>query len=176
MLDTNVLMPQTLRDVLRWLADERIYQPVWSQRILNELEWNLVRVASLPPERVVRLIHAMREAFPDAMVPEWPEARLQILGNDPGDRHVLAAAIESGASCMVTQNLRHFPSQFLAPYGLRAISADEFLVHLLNAHRQEVMTVIEAMSHAYSRPPLSAAAILEALSRITPRFSAAALG
>ena len=39
---------------------------------------------------------------------------------DPGDRHVLAAAIRSEADIIVTVNLKDFPASLLAPYGLEA--------------------------------------------------------
>jgi hypothetical protein len=41
---------------------------------------------------------------------------------DAGDRYVLAAAIEAGASIMVTFNLADFPSASLAPQDVPAPS------------------------------------------------------
>jgi predicted nucleic acid-binding protein len=37
--------------------------------------------------------------------------------NDPGDRHVLAVAVHSGARIIVTFNLNDFPPIALAPFG-----------------------------------------------------------
>jgi hypothetical protein len=39
---------------------------------------------------------------------------------DAGDRYVLAAAIEAGASILLTFNLADFPSASLAPHGIAA--------------------------------------------------------
>lgn len=46
---------------------------------------------------------------------------------DPNDRHVLAAAIEAGATVIVTFNLSDFPRFSLQPYGIRAVPPDTFL-------------------------------------------------
>jgi hypothetical protein len=45
---------------------------------------------------------------------------------DPGDRHVLAAAIRGRADVIVTRNLRDFPPDRLAPYGIEAQHPDTF--------------------------------------------------
>lgn len=49
---------------------------------------------------------------------------------DPNDRHVLAAALESKATVIVTLNLSDFPMRVLAPLGIQAIPPDRFLVSL----------------------------------------------
>ena len=51
---------------------------------------------------------------------------------DPGDRHVLAAAIHSRADVIVTDNLPHFPPEQLSRYGIEAQHPDEFLTHLID--------------------------------------------
>ncbi len=48
---------------------------------------------------------------------------------DPGDRHVLAAAIHCKAGAIVTSNLKDFPSHALNPYNIEALHPDEF-IHL----------------------------------------------
>ena len=50
--------------------------------------------------------------------------------NDPKDRHVLAAAVKCRAHFIVTSNLRHFPSESLAEWGVEATHPDEFLLRL----------------------------------------------
>jgi hypothetical protein len=49
---------------------------------------------------------------------------------DTGDCHVLAAAIAGGCDVIVTQNLKHFPLDVLAAYGIEAQHPDEFLCNL----------------------------------------------
>jgi len=49
---------------------------------------------------------------------------------DPDDRHVVAAAIHSGASLIITFNLKDFPDEALKPYNLTAQHPDDFIVDL----------------------------------------------
>jgi len=46
---------------------------------------------------------------------------------DPNDRHVAAAAIVGRCDVIVTQHLKHFPREALAPYGIDVQQPDEFL-------------------------------------------------
>jgi hypothetical protein len=43
------------------------------------------------------------------------------------DRHVLAAAIRAGAEVIVTYNLKDFPAETLAKFGIEAQHPDDFL-------------------------------------------------
>jgi predicted nucleic acid-binding protein len=56
------------------------------------------------------------------------------LPEDPDDRHVVAAAIKSSESTIVTYDLGHFPPRRLEKYGVIALSPDEFLLTLMNEH------------------------------------------
>jgi hypothetical protein len=46
---------------------------------------------------------------------------------DPGDRHVLAAAIVGPCDVIMTQNARDFPEEGLEPYGIDVQHPDDFL-------------------------------------------------
>jgi len=46
--------------------------------------------------------------------------------NDPGDRHVIAAAVKCGAEAIVTFNLRHFPDAALDTWNIEVQHPDEF--------------------------------------------------
>ena len=84
-------------------------------------------VLALRPARAERLLATMRAAFPEAMVTGHlhmvPE-----MGNEPADRHVLAAAATGRAGVIVTFNLRHV--------SLGAPSAAERLADVLHQHDQ----------------------------------------
>ncbi len=51
---------------------------------------------------------------------------------DPNDLHVLAAAIHSQCSVIVTYNLKDFPKKMLAQYNIEAQHPDEFILHLID--------------------------------------------
>jgi len=52
------------------LAEADLYVPKWSERILSELARNLVESGRTDSERAARATRTMREAFPEAEVPE----------------------------------------------------------------------------------------------------------
>lgn len=47
---------------------------------------------------------------------------------DPDDRHVLAAAIESRSSLIITWNTTDFPDTQIEKYGVTAVTPDEFIL------------------------------------------------
>lgn len=43
LLDACVLYPPTLRDILLRLGERRLYRPLWSGEILEEMVWSILR-------------------------------------------------------------------------------------------------------------------------------------
>ena len=80
------------------------------------------------PEQTQHLANELHKAFPEA----WVEGYKTLEGgltNDPKDRHVLAAAIKSGAQTIVTFNLKDFQSKCIDPFDIEVIHPDHFLVN-----------------------------------------------
>ena len=67
--------------------------------------------------------------FPDALVVDFEPLIDGISLPDPGDRHVLAAAIKGQADVIVTQNLEDFPQEQLDLCQIEAQHADRFLLN-----------------------------------------------
>jgi predicted nucleic acid-binding protein len=131
-LDACALFPQSLRDILLHLAEAELYAPLWSARILEEMERNVVEYG-IHPDKVARTIGIMREVFEEAEVDADKIAALELaMTNDEKDRHVLAAAVAAGSEVVVTFNLRDFPKEACDPVGVSAISPDEFLQDLFD--------------------------------------------
>jgi predicted nucleic acid-binding protein len=127
-LDACVLYPLPLRDTLLRAAQQNLYAVRWSRRILDEVARNLVNDRRATPEQAMSLIHAMERAFEDAEVPEAAITSLEsAMTNEPGDRHVLAAAVASDAEAIVTSNVRHFPAAACEPVGVEVVHPDAFL-------------------------------------------------
>jgi hypothetical protein len=80
-------------------------------------------------------------AFPDAEVVGY-EGLLTSLGNDPKDRHVLAAAIRGNCPLILTFNLKHFPAEALAPWNICASHPQDYLLILYEMERQQVTAVL----------------------------------
>ena len=102
----------------------------------------------------------MERAFEDAMVAGY-DAHLPICqGIDPGDAHVVAAALKTQAQVIVTDNLKHFPPALLAPLGLEARSADTFIADTIALDEAKAVVAIRAMRQRLNKPTMTAADLL----------------
>jgi predicted nucleic acid-binding protein len=173
-LDANVLVPGSLRDTLLRAAEAGWYDLFWSATTLVEVDRTLLtRLLRAHPERaerVARLITAIQTAFPAATVADDP-ATVAAMTNDPGDRHVLAAAVQVNAATIVTVNLRHFPVAALQPHRVVARSPDRFLLRRFRQDQTGMLSLLRRQG-AELRPPRTLAAVLETLAQHAPGFVA----
>ena len=171
-LDTCVLYPLSIADILMRLAERELYDLYWSEGILAELG-RVMQEKGASAEQASHRVGAMRRAFDAAMVSGEAIARLEpAMTNDPGDRHVLAAAVACGADAVVTANLRHFPPESCDPHGIDAIHPDDFLVTLYDLDPRTVQRTVIAQSAALRRPPVSRDELIEMLERAgVPKFA-----
>lgn len=130
-LDTNVLYPIEVRDLLFWFAHDELYTPKWSKHIFTEWE-DVMRRNKVSEDEIKKRIEKANRAFPDAMVENYESLIDGLDLPDPKDRHVLAAAIKTNANIIVTNNLKDFTSKKLEDYGLSAVSADDFLTDTID--------------------------------------------
>ncbi|MGV8873598.1 MAG: PIN domain-containing protein [Rhodococcus sp. (in: high G+C Gram-positive bacteria)] len=144
-LDTCVMLPQSLNNLMLSIAEAGLFDPVWSPDLLQELERNLVGPDfGLTESQANHRIAQMRVAFPFAEVQGYQHL-VDGLRTDAKDRHVLAAAIRSDASQIVTANLPDFPPAALDPFEIEAIHPDEFLLNQLDLDADAVFDSIDTM-------------------------------
>jgi predicted nucleic acid-binding protein len=133
--DACVLHDSLVRDLLIRVAAKRALnvRAHWTDQILDEMVRSILeRRPDLEAARLARTRQMMCDAIPDSLVTGY-EALIEGLAlPDPGDRHVLAAAIKAGAEVIVTYNVRHFPATALKRFNVKAQHPDEFLVGLLD--------------------------------------------
>lgn len=171
-IDACVMLPQTLNDLLLTLAEEELFQPIWTAELLDEVERNLVKKFGVAPPSAAYRIRQMRKAFPHAE--SETEGYRELIGsmkNHRKDRHVLAAAVRSGAALIVTTNLKDFPDQALEPYDIDAEHPDEFLLDQLDLDEHRVLAAIDRMLLRNTRPPRSLLQLADSLRPVTPKFS-----
>ena len=177
-LDTSVIFPARLNDTLLSFAEQKLYRPLWSEAILQELRESRARTyPHRDPQSVEFRVVAMCRAFPTATVAGWKGIAEEIahMLPDPHDAHVIAAARIGGAEFIVTDNLKDFPPKTLAVWGLSAISADQFLVKLWRSDPNAGSKALRTQSLRMLKPPLSPEEILEQLAETVPEFSRIAL-
>jgi predicted nucleic acid-binding protein len=163
-LDANVLYPARLRDLFMRLAIGGLYQARWSDRILDECFTNLAaNRPDIRPGRLVRTRALMNVAIPDAIVTGYEPQMDRLDLPDLDDRHVLAAAIRSGATSIVTANLADFPRDVLARYGIEPLAPDEFVLRLVHQDLDAVVEVVDRQAADLRNPPMSTAELLDGL-------------
>lgn len=163
--DANVLYPSMLRDLLIRVAGSGVFCARWTERILDEVFFNLQRNRlDLNPKNLFRTRRLMCLAVEDCLVTEYEELIDDLWLPDPNDRHVLAAAISCGAQSIITENIKDFPCSILDGFGIRRQSADEFLCELIASSPPIVQQSIEDAAAAFQKPPRSVDEVLQALS------------
>lgn len=145
LLDACVLYPTVMREVLIGAAEARLYEPLWSARILEE--WARAAAKLGPGQEALARgeIAALTARWPGAAIQPHAgdEARLYL--PDPADVHVLAAAIAGSADAIITLNAKDFPRHVLAEEGLRRESPDLLLRDLFDTHSDALIKVGRAV-------------------------------
>jgi hypothetical protein len=144
--DACILYPFHLRNVVVQGAVDGLVDARWTDAIHDEWTRNLVaNTSGLSIERLEVTKRLMNAALPDATVAGYEKHIRAINLPDPDDRHVAAAAIEAGASMIVTWNLRDFPVVELKKHGLMRLSPDALLVGL---YEQAPDMTVASLAHA----------------------------
>ena len=165
-LDANVLYPALLRDLLLRLAVEGVCQVHWSAEVQREWKRHLVDDAGYPEDVITRTQMRMNAAFPNAQISGYEERTVHLQLPDPADRHVLAAAIQAGASSLVTFNLKDFPVEVLAQYGLAALHPDVLMARLWAASPDGCLRARAKLVASLRAPPISAGEIALSLENL----------
>ncbi|MET0250570.1 MAG: PIN domain-containing protein [Novosphingobium sp.] len=128
MYDACVLYPAPLRDLLLELAASSLFRAKWSDEIHEEWITNvLANRGDLSREKLERTRALMNEAVLDCLVEGHMDLIESLTLPDPGDRHILAAAIHSGADAIVTFNLRDFLPLVANQYAIEVLHPDDFI-------------------------------------------------
>ena len=90
--------------------------------------------------------------------------------NQEKDRHVLAAAVVSDAQVIVTENIRDFPVEALAPHHIEAQTIDKFLVNLFYLSPETMVKTIVKQINALHNPSRTLAQMLDTLTLHAPTF------
>lgn len=162
--DACVLYPAPLRDLLMHLALSDLYRARWSNLIHDEWMRNLLsNRPDLTREQLARTRNLMNHSVRDCVISDFEYLIPSINLPDPNDRHVAAAAIHSGASLIVTFNLKDFPAEALKPYNLAAQHPDDFIVDLLDLHPAGVLEAAANHRRSLKSPPKTADEYLDTL-------------
>jgi predicted nucleic acid-binding protein len=161
-LDTNVIYPLWIRDLMLWFAHYDLYTPKWSNHIFNEWFDVMIRkgISKIEARKRTAIVD---EAFPDALVENYELLIPALTLPDEKDNHVLAAAIKTNANLIVTNNLKHFPIEYLSSFGLSAKNADDFLTDIIDLNHETSIKAFRDLVLNKKNPPLDEYQVLDML-------------
>jgi predicted nucleic acid-binding protein len=151
--DACVLYPAPVRDLLMQLALTDLFKARWTDQIHEEWIEALLRRNKYDRKILERTRDFMDAKVRDAKVSGYEELIDALVLPDPNDRHVLAAAIKSGANAIVTFNLKDFPSDVLSKYGIEAIHPDEFVYSQIDLAPAIACSAIKRQRESLKNPP-----------------------
>jgi hypothetical protein len=174
-LDACVLYETRLRSFLMYLAMSDLLWARWTHRIHEEWMRNVLENhPHLTREKLERTRELMDSHALDAIVTDYEDLVASLTLPDPGDRHVLAAAIRGGVSAIVTFNLKDFPAEVLAEFDLEALHPDDLLERLIDLDAEAICAAARQDRGSLKNPPKSVEEYLADLERAgIPRTVAA---
>ncbi|MFD0978550.1 MULTISPECIES: RSP_2648 family PIN domain-containing protein [Tropicimonas] len=143
LIDACVLYPTVMREVVLGVAGQGLFEPLWSDRLLEEWARAAARRGPLDEAQARGEIALVRAAWPKASVQPRDGDLARLWLPDENDIHVLAAAVAGSADLILTLNIRDFPRNILSEEGLDRADPDGFLHRLWQDHPEKVARAAE---------------------------------
>ena len=153
LIDACVLYPTVMREIVLGAAAAGAFAPLWSARILEEWRRAALRLGGGHGVAAQGEIALLRARWPGAEVAVPPGSEDGLDLPDPGDVHVLAAAITGGADALMTLNARDFPTRALSAHGITRLDPDATLARMAGAELAGVVETVRAEAERLSGAP-----------------------
>jgi predicted nucleic acid-binding protein len=168
-IDACTLADAARRDLILSLVQAELFRVQWSGRILAETEQALIAIhfgrgdaEQESTAKARRSISHMTGAFPEAMIEGFERIERTLEGlPDPDDAHVIAAAIHSGASLIVTENVRDFSEAILSPSEIEVKTADAFIADTIDLDYARSIPAVAKLRQRLKNPALTPSELLE---------------
>jgi predicted nucleic acid-binding protein len=160
--DACVLYPAPLRDLLMQLALTDLFRAKWTNQIHDEWIRNvLANRQDIPAEKLNRTRDLMNANVRDCLIENYEFLVESIKLPDPDDRHLVAAAIKSNASYIITYNLKDFPNDALEQYEIYAQHPDEFIYNQIELNVAKVCSAVAAQRASLKNPKMTQDELLD---------------
>lgn len=164
--DACVLYPAPLRDLLMNLAMTDMYRAKWTNEIHEEWISSILSDRNdLNREFLERTRDRMNMSVRDCLVENYQYLVPTLSLPDANDRHILAAAIHSSSSVIVTYNLKDFPKKNISQHGIEAQHPDEFLINLFDLSSEMVCLAVKRHRASLKSPPKNVEQYLSTLAK-----------
>jgi predicted nucleic acid-binding protein len=147
------------------LAVTDLYRARWTEHIQAEWLRNVLEKAPQFETQLKRTQQMMNANVRESLVIGYEDLIEGLHLPDPDDRHVLAAAIRCQAQVIVTFNLKDFPLDYLARFGVEAQHPDVFLLHVLDLNERVFLRCVEDIIERLRKPPMTRDQYLDSLVR-----------
>ena len=141
-LDTCVLFPTVVRNILLKLAISSEFTPKWSEKIMEEWLFSAKKKGLISIESAKIEIMQMKLRFPHAMCKFNDSSIEGYWLPDINDIHVLSVAIQSKSQGIITFNKKDFPNSILAKYNLFSINPDQFIADIYRKNPNLVSGIV----------------------------------
>ncbi|WP_336492432.1 PIN domain-containing protein [Methylobacterium nigriterrae] len=158
LVDACALAGALKRNLILTLAEAEFFRLRWSGSILDETQRAIAEIlekkgADGPDDQAARARAFMEQAFEEAMVSDFDSFLCACKGlPDPDDAHVIAAALKTRAEIIVTDNLKDFPADLLAPLNLDVRSSDAFIADAIALDPGKAVAAIKRMRLRFKKP------------------------
>ncbi|OGT27055.1 MAG: PIN domain-containing protein [Gammaproteobacteria bacterium RIFCSPLOWO2_02_FULL_42_14] len=164
--DACVLYPAPLRDFLMELALTDLFQAKWSNRIHDEWIRNVLKNRpDLTKDKLIIIRDLMNYHVRDCLVEKYEKIIPKLNLPDKNDRHVLAAAIHSKSSIIVTFNTKDFPDRIVKKYEIKAKNPDDFIVNQCDFTPEILCSVAKNCRSRLKKPKFDVERYLQNLER-----------
>lgn len=148
------------------LALTDLFRAKWSAAIHEEWIRNVLKARpDLKRPQLERTRSLMDAHVRDCLVEGYEPLIESVVLPDPGDRHVLAAAVIGKADLIITFNLKDFPQPVLQLYGIEARHPDTFITWLMDMAPEAVFAAAKRHRSSLKNPPQSVTEYLSILKR-----------
>jgi hypothetical protein len=166
LVDSCSLAGVLQRNLILTLAEAEFFRLRWSSRILDDAEKAISRIHDRRGREdhlalAARQRANMEAAFEDAMVLNFDDFTPSEEGwPDKDDLHVVAAALKTQASVIVTENLKHFPEGKMRALNVEVRSADDFIADTIELDAPRAVAAIRRMRERFKKPEKTGEALL----------------
>ncbi len=154
-LDACVLYPYSVRDILMQFAVDDFYQVKWSSKVEEEMVRNIEKNNPHLKGKLSKTVQLMRAAIPDYSANANTETidKVKKSRTDVKDVEILAAAIDSECTHLVTANLKDFDTEFASRHGVQIIHPDRFLSELVDQNLKQSVESLATIVRRLKNPP-----------------------
>ncbi len=151
MIDACVLYPTVMREVFLGCASAGVFEPRWSERILEEWARAAGKLGADQEVWARGEIAALKAQFPQGEVRYDLAIERHYWLPDPADIHVLTAAVAGSCDAILTMNAKDFPKNILGDEGLLRLDPDGFARDLLQDWPEPMTAVANSVLREANR-------------------------